>query len=195
MIFNFRTHLAGFISVAFLTIGTFGLSQGNSCATSVPVTDLTGAICATATPSGVNTITPPAGCVDGIFDTWFSFVAQGGTATITVSETITGWRPEFIVASSSDNTCAGTFTAEQCYDQAGNYTSISGTINGLTIGQTYWVIVSSNGNLSTGTISTCVNNPAVVLNCVDNDACIDAATITLNAPGGAAVCVADCNNG
>lgn len=170
-------------------------AQGNSCATAVPVTNLTGSVCATAVPSGVSTLNAAAGCVNGTLDTWFSFVAQGGSATITVSNAIAGWRPEFVVLSSSTNACITTFNQVACVDQTGNYTSINSTINGLVVGQTYWIVVTSNGDLTTGTINTCVNNPLVVASCVDNDACADRAIITLNAPGGGPACVSDCNNG
>ena len=181
------------ILVALLT---FSLSAQENCGNAVVVTDLTGNTCATASPGTVNDL-GAGSCEEGANDTWFSFVAQGGSATIDVSSTISTWRPEFLVVSSSNNACGGALFEEACFDQNPNpsYSTISGTVNGLIVGDTYWVVVSSNGNLTTGTLSVCVDNPAVVLNCVDNDACIDAATITLNAPGGAAACVSDCNNG
>ncbi len=184
---------------AAILSANFAISQG-SCATAVQVTNLTGSPCATSAPQSTNTLTPGAGsCVEGTNDTWFYFVAQGGSATITVSSTVTNFNPEFIVLSSSNNNCSGTLTQAACQDQNGNYASTNTTVNGLTIGTTYWIVVTSGNGTSTGTISTCVNNPAVVLNCVDNDACLDAATITLNAPTATAsstpACISDCNNG
>jgi gliding motility-associated-like protein len=182
------------MAMLLLMFTSIGVYSQNDCASSIPVTDLTGVVCATSAPSLTNAI-GSGGCEEGTLDTWFSFVAQGGSATINVSNGVSGWRPEYVVASSSTNNCSGVFSVVNCVDQAGNYTSISGTSTGLVVGQTYWVIVSSNGDVTTGTISVCVNNPAVVSNCVDNDACVDAATITLNATGGGAACVGDCNNG
>jgi gliding motility-associated-like protein len=184
---------------ATILIVNFAKSQG-SCATAVQVTNLTGSPCASSAPQSTNTLTPGAGsCVEGTNDTWFYFIAQGGSATITVSSTVANFNPEFIVLSSSNNNCSGTLTQAACQDQNGNYASTNTTVNGLTIGATYWIVVSSGNGTTTGTISACVNNPAVVLNCVDNDACLDAATITLNAPTTTAsstpACINDCNNG
>ena len=194
--FRFSTLLSTVIfSVIFFLPITKVIAQG-SCATAVTVSNLTGSPCATATPNATSTITPPAGCVNGTFDTWFTFVAQGNSATITVSNTTANWNPEFIVVTSSNNTCTGTLTVVQCFDLAGNFTSINGTINALNNGQRYWIVVSSgNANNTTGTISTCVNNPVVANNCLNNDACLDATPITLNAIGGGAACISDCNIG
>lgn len=178
----------------FLTSGLlsqYSFAQA-SCATAVTVTDLTGASCATASPSGVNTIN--TGCGDGTFDTWFVFTAQGPSATISVTSNISRWNPEFAVIASSDNTCTGSLLLEGCADQNGNYTAISGTINGLTAGDTYWIVVTSNSDNTTGTITTCVTN-AAASPCADNDDCLTAQAITLNATGGGATCVTDCNNG
>ncbi len=189
-----------FLLLASFLFAHLAKSQG-SCATAVQVTNLTGSPCATSAPQATNTLIPAAGsCVEGTNDTWFYFVAQGGSATVTVSNTVANSGPEFIVISSSNNNCSGTLTQVACQDGAGNnYSSTNATVNGLTVGATYWIVVSSGNGTATGTISTCVNNPAVLLNCVDNDACVDAATISLIAPVGTAssapVCITDCNNG
>jgi gliding motility-associated-like protein len=195
---NMRLRFIIFFLAYFSTV-YIARSQG-SCATAVQVSNLTGSPCATAAPQATNTLTPAAGsCVEGTNDTWFYFVAQGGSATVTVSSTVANFNPEFIVLSSSNNNCSGTLTQVTCQDQNGNYATTNTVVNGLTVGTTYWIVVTSGNATTTGTISACVNNPAVVLNCVDNDACIDAATITLNVPIGTAsstaACVNDCNNG
>src|SRR5262245_56659387 len=92
------------------------LSAQANCASAVTVTDLTGVVCATGTPSGTSTL-GAGSCEEGTFDIWFKLVAQGGTATITVSNPTTGWRPEFLVIGSSNNTCGGTLTEISCTDQ------------------------------------------------------------------------------
>ncbi|MES2798977.1 MAG: PKD-like domain-containing protein [Bacteroidota bacterium] len=170
------------------------LNAQENCGTAVPVTDLTGVVCATSTPGTVNDLAAGS-CDDGAIDTWFSFVAQAGTATINVSSDIAGWRPEFLVVESDNNLCSGNFFEYDCFDLNGNYQTIGGTVTGLTIGQTYWIVVSSNGNLTTGTLSVCVDNQIIISGCTDNDACADALAVTLNASAAGAVCLTDCNTG
>ncbi|MGX7668407.1 PKD-like domain-containing protein, partial [Flavobacterium pedocola] len=183
-----------FLAALVFFLGNSLFAQ-ETCATATTVTDLTGATCATSAVGTVNDI-GSGGCEEGVLDTWFSFVAQGGTATINVSATAAGFRPEVVVASSSNGTCAGTFSVEGCFDGAGNYTVLNGSVvNGLTPGVRYWIIVSSNGDVSTGTLSVCVNNPVVSASCTNNQTCGTATAIPLNAPGGGAACVTDCNNG
>ena len=176
-----------------LFISAYGFAQ-DDCATSIPVVDLSGVVCATSAPSLTDQMAAGA-CEEGSLDTWFSFVAQGGSADITVSNNLSGWRPEFMVTSEPSNSCVGPFTAEDCIDQNGNYNTIAATSTGLIIGNTYWIIVSSNNDNTGGTISVCVDNPAVVVNCVDNEECSTAEVLALNAPDSGPLCLADCNNG
>ncbi len=166
----------------------------NDCATATAITDLTGTICATASPSTTDALAAGT-CEEGANDTWFTFTAQGNSATITVSNNTGGWRPEFTVISSTDNTCTGGLIEENCVDLNGNYNSINSTVNTLAAGDTYWIVVSSNGDNSSGTISVCVANPAAPANCVDNQDCASPAALALNPSGGAASCVTDCNTG
>ncbi|WMX15437.1 T9SS type A sorting domain-containing protein [Aureispira sp. CCB-E] len=166
----------------------------NDCGSAVAVTDLTGSTCATSAPSTTNAL-GAGSCEEGNNDTWFQFTAQGISANITVSSTANGWRPEFLVVSGTPaSTCAG-FTEVSCNDQNGNYTSISAATTPLTIGETYWIVVSSNNDNSTGTLSVCVDNPAPPPGCIDNQDCSSPASIALNPTGGADVCVNDCNTG
>jgi len=179
------------IGIVGVTAFSFGQDD---CGSAVTVTDLSGTICATSAPS--NTDALAAGpCEEGSLDTWFQFTAQGPNADITVSSTENGFRPEFLVVSGTPaSTCAG-FTTEGCFDLTGNYTGIIGTQTGLTIGETYWIVVSSNGDDTGGTLTVCVDNPAVNPACVDNQDCSTPATLTLNAVDGGAACVNDCNTG
>jgi hypothetical protein len=164
------------------------------CTSPVVVADLTGGTCATASPSNTSWLAAGS-CEEGANDTWFSFVAQGPTATVNVSSSSNGFRPEIIVISSSDNTCTGALTEEDCTDQNGNYTAISTNLTGLTIGDTYWIVVSSNGNSTSGTTSVCVTNPVPSAGCIDNEDCANAETLVLNASGGGLSCDTDCNTG
>ena len=182
-----------YILLGFLFGLTFGLNAQNTCATATPVTDLTGVVCATSSVGTTSTLTS-GGCEEGTIDTWFSFVAQGNNADITVSNPISGWRPEFLVIESSDNTCTGAFTLMNCTDQSGNYTSITGSVASLTPGNTYWIVVSSNGNLTSGTLSVCVTNPLSVSGCaVTSDDC--AAPVLNGADNNSQVCQSSCNTG
>ena len=164
----------------------------DDCASAINIPNLDGTGCPVVASSGTNFLAAGP-CEDGTLDTWFQFTAQGGTADVTVTGP-GSFRPEYLIISSSDTTCSGTLFLEDCVDGAGNYASISGTTNGLIPGDTYWIVVSSHNN-SAGNVTVCVDNPLVVANCVDNEECDDAEIIALNAVGGAAACVTDCNNG
>ena len=130
-----------------LFISSVSLAQ-DDCNTALPVTDLTGVNCTQAFPSTTNFLAA-GNCEEGNLDTWFSFVAQGPTATITVTARLSNWGPEFLVVSSTTNNCSN-YILEACEDlggggpNGGNYNTISNTITGLVAGQTYWVVVSSH---------------------------------------------------
>lgn len=166
----------------------------DDCASAVAVTDLTGATCASSAPSTTSALAAGS-CEEGTEDTWFSFTAQGGTANIDVSNSSNGWRPEFLVISSSTNACGGALTEESCNDQNGNYSTISGTVTGLTVGDTYWIVVSSGNGSTNGTLDVCVDNPAAPAGCIDNNDCSTPAGFPLNAAGAGASCITDCNTG
>ena len=186
-IYNYSLSLV----VSLLSFISFA-QPGNGCADAVPVPTLDGTNCPTQTSSLTNSLAAGP-CEEGLNDTWFSFVAQGSTADFTVSGP-GGFRPEYLILSEPTNGCGGPFTIEDCADANGNYSGLTGTTNGLIPGNTYWVVVSS-GNGSFGNITVCIDNPATIANCVDNETCATAQTITLNASGGAQACVTDCNTG
>ncbi|MDC0313873.1 hypothetical protein OAL26_01955, partial [Flavobacteriales bacterium] len=150
------TILQKVVALIFLATTNLTFAQ-DDCATATNIADLTGVVCATSSPGTTSTLAAGS-CDDGTIDTWFSFVAQGSTADVTVTSDIAGWRPEFLVLESDDNTCGGNFTEFGCADQPGNYVTINGIVGGLTPGNTYWVVVSSNGDLTTGTLDVCVVN-------------------------------------
>ncbi|MFK7784826.1 MAG: hypothetical protein AB8B56_06915 [Crocinitomicaceae bacterium] len=194
MLHILRKHLVFQLStLSFIFFSTVVVSQ-DDCATAVNIPSLDGTNCPSSSPSTTNFL-GGGGCEEGVLDTWFQFTAQGTSADITVSSTTNGWRPEFLVVSTTNNLCTGGFLLEGCFDQNGNYTTISGTQGGLTIGDTYWIVVSSNNNNTNGTITVCVDNPAPVSNCVDNEDCASAQVVTLTAPDAGQVCIADCNTG
>lgn len=169
----------------------------DDCGSAVTVTDLSGTICTTSSPSSTNAL-GAGSCEEGTFDTWFQFTAQGPTADISVTSDVGGgggFNPEFLVISGTPaSTCAG-FVQQACADANGNYNTLTLTgLTGLNVGETYWIVVSSGNNVTSGTLTVCVDNPAAT-SCTDNDDCSSPATITLNAVGGGAACVTDCNTG
>ena len=179
--------------IIFSTIGFSSFGQ-DDCASAVNVPTLDGTNCPTAAPSSTNFL-GSGGCEEGTLDTWFQFTAQGTSADITISSTQAGFRPEFLVVSTTNNLCTGGFLLDGCFDQNGNYATISGTQGGLTIGDSYWIVVSSHNNNTSGTLTVCVDNPAPISNCVDNEDCGSANVVTLNAPDAGQVCLIDCNTG
>ena len=146
--------------LALISLATTNLTFAqDDCATATNIADLTGVVCATSSPGTTSTLAAGS-CEEGAIDTWFSFTAQGSTADVTVTSDITAWNPEFLVLESDDNTCAGNFTEFGCADQTGApYETINGIVTGLTPGNVYWVVVSSNGDLTTGSLDVCVINP------------------------------------
>jgi gliding motility-associated-like protein len=155
----------------------FVVKAQDDCATATDVIDLTGTLCAVSTVGTTSTI-GAASCEEGLIDTWFHFTAQGSYADITVTASTAGFRPEFVVFESDDNTCTGIFSywASNCFDLTGNYTSISGTAYEFIPGNEYWIVVSSNNETTSGTIDVCVNNPVNPV----NDLCTNATTLVLD---------------
>ena len=151
------TILQKVVALIFLATTNLTFAQ-DDCATATNIADLTGVVCATSAPGTTSTLAAGS-CEEGTIDTWFSFTAQGSTADVTVTSDITAWNPEFLVLESDDNTCAGNFTEFGCADQTGApYETINGIVTGLTPGNVYWVVVSSNGDLTTGSLDVCVVN-------------------------------------
>ena len=176
---------------------TFSVHSQDDCATSVTVSDLTGTICATSSP-GSTEVLVGSDCEEGTIDTWFQFTAQGTTGDITVSSDVSNWGPEFMILGSNTNDCSptgGLFDNLGCVDQNGNYNSITSPFNGLVAGDTYFIVVTSNFDNTTGTISVCVNNPLVVAACVDNDECLIAEVLALPGSDSGPLCLTDCNAG
>ena len=136
-----------------------------TCATATAVPSLTGAPCAVGNAGTVDDMMTPALCASsGTFDAFFSFVAQGPNATVSVTASAAGFRPEFVILESDDNTCTGAFTyfSANCFDLTGNYTAITGAVTLLVPGKTYWIMITSGKavEITTGTLTVCVTNPA-----------------------------------
>jgi gliding motility-associated-like protein len=173
---NSNSKFIAFLLFVFSTVN-FVVKAQNDCATATNVTDLTGAVCATSTVGTTSTI-GAASCEEGTIDTWFHFTAQGSVADITVTASAGGFRPEFVVFESDDNTCSGLFSywAANCFDLTGNYTTISGTAINFVPGNEYWIVVSSHNETTSGTLDVCVNNPVNPV----NDLCTNASALPLD---------------
>lgn len=98
----------------------------DDCASAINVPTLDGTNCPSSAPSSTNFL-GGGGCEEGTLDTWFQFTAQGTSADVTISSTANGFRPEFLVVSTTNNLCTGGFLLEGCFDQGGNYTTITRT--------------------------------------------------------------------
>jgi hypothetical protein len=181
------------VSFLFIILSSPLLLAQDDCGSALTITDLTGITSRTSIPSSTNALAAGSS-EEGNKDTWFQFTAQGNSANITVSSTVNNWSPEFLVVSGSAASPCTEFTEISSNDQDGNYNQIT-TTTALTIDETYWIVVSSNNDNSTGILSASVTNPSAPAACVDNEDCSTASTITLNASGGGDACVNDCNTG
>lgn len=123
----------------------------------------TSAICQQTTPGTITGATAstgvPAGCIGNANDdVWFQFIATNPYLTVALQN---------IVGSTQDlnfgvyaGACGGTFT--QVFCSAAN--SLSGVVNGLTIGQTYFIRVYSNATaVQTATFNLCISTPSSCL--------------------------------
>jgi gliding motility-associated-like protein len=127
-------------------------------------------------------------------DVWYQFTATNSSFSSTITAgagwggdlEFTLWSPDPVLG------CAGLFTLVSSSCGASPLTA---TATGLVPGNTYYMVVSTTANGTTGAFSICTQTTAPPVNCTDNDACADAATITLNAAGAGAACINDCNTG
>lgn len=132
--------------------------------------DICGAISLTVSPTGTCTTALTGqsslsatqslpGCVGTADeDVWYSFVATSATHVITLSISGSGATDRVHqVFSSSDNTCTGTLTSISCSDPE------TSTLNGLTVGNTYFVRVYSYSSTPTlhTTFDICVTIPVM----------------------------------
>jgi hypothetical protein len=143
--------------------------------------------------SANDNISSNAGCQGGNGnsheDVWYSFVATGTQFTATFTAGSMVGDIEYILVSGA---CGSqTVVNSQC-----GPSPLAVTTNGLTIGTTYYVIISNGGANATGTFTICnYNTTTPVSACTDNDACVDALNVTLNASSAGATCLTDCNTG
>lgn len=111
----------------------------------------------------------PGSCTAGNNENvWFSFVAEGVSAEITVTDLI--GTPEITLVEFPTTPCSGADAQE--IDCVAGTTLI--TDNTLTIGNTYYVMVAFSNNAD-GVFDICIDNPEPA----PNDACITATPLTI----------------
>lgn len=150
----------------------------DDCSNAVVLTANTGATCATPV-SGTTlgaTESMPAGACSGTpnDDVWYSFVATGTTHIVTLSNVVSVGNPSttdmyFQVMSGA----CGSTTSLLCSDPN------TGTVTGLTVGNTYYIRVYTYSGTQTAAASfdICVTSPPPP---PANDDCAGAVTLTVN---------------
>lgn len=115
-----------------------------------------------------------AGGPNSHLDVWYSFVATGGVFDITATGITLTSDIEIVLAEPGATACIDPFTVLTTFCGA---SPVTGSYSGLTIGNTYYYTVSSNGG-NTGTFQTCVTNTAV-----SNNDCAGAIPVVVGAGG------------
>ncbi|MES2761474.1 MAG: PKD-like domain-containing protein [Bacteroidota bacterium] len=181
--------IAVFTLFSFISIAQ---PANDLCANATPLT--LGNPCVNGTVVGANdNITSVAGCqagggVNQHLDVWYSFVATGNqfAATFTSAAPFTG-NIEFLLVS-------GACGAQSIISSSCAASPLTVNVPGLTIGTTYYVIISKQGSGTAGPFTICNYNTTTSA-CTVNDDCFTAQNIVLNAVGAASVCTPGCNTG
>jgi len=155
----------GILLVVFLITGLFAYAQpsNNQCANAIPLTPSSGT-CNSATYTNVGANTSAGDPVPACWapatishNVWFSFVATNTTVEISTNfggMTLTNTQ----IAVYSGN--CGSLTQIACNEDINTGSGLLTNdiiINGLTLGNTYYIMIDGNGN-STGTFGICVQN-------------------------------------
>jgi gliding motility-associated-like protein len=188
------THYLFLFFVVAGTISAIAQPANDQCTGATSVTP--NGTCVAGTTVGANdSWTGTVGCQTGggnHLDVWYSFVATGSSfaGTVTTAAPFAG-DVEFVLASSTTG-CTGPFTivGSNC-----GTSPITLNATGLTVGNTYYFTISSDAGATPGPFTVCPTTTTPAANCTNNDACANAQVLTLNASGGAAACVTDCNTG
>jgi GEVED domain/Secretion system C-terminal sorting domain len=146
--------------------GATNLSIGNgSCGTTISATS------AGATQSSVTPIPTCGVGSDGYDDdVWFKFTPAAGQTIINIDFTSISGDNDFVaqIYSTSDNTCAGTFTTLACSDDEGPGSMPQFVAVAVTSGTTYYVRVFTYSTGVDGAFSICAFTPPSVPTCVTN---------------------------
>lgn len=157
-----------------ICVNTIVPLANDNCNGATTVAVNTGTTC-TSTVSGttVGATQSQAGCFGTADDdVWYTFTATSVTHIVTV----TPGTMSDAVFQVFGGTCAG-LTSLVCMDSTGGTSVETTTVNGLTIGTTYWVRVYSWGSAGAGTFTLCVGTPVPLT----NDNCSGAITLSVSA--------------
>jgi hypothetical protein len=149
----------------FLSWAVFAQPSNDLCSNPEPIADLDGT-CNSFSNVGATTTAPyTVACMGNNNVTWFSFVADGPNADITVSGIN---RPEIAIVGlnqtgGSDLCDINDVVSYGCINPNNNYTSVTLSItnNSLIPGETYLILVANNtgGGGGSGTFDLCIDNP------------------------------------
>lgn len=175
------TYYVRVYSYSGVTTGTFTICvsapppplTNDNCSGAIALTVNNTLSCNTSTTGNTSTATQSqAGCVGNADDdVWYSFTATGTTHIVTV----TPGTLSDVVFQVFSGTC-GSLTSVACVDDTGGISTETRTLNGLTVGNTYYVRVYSYGTIS-GSFTICVTTPSALT----NDNCATAIPLTVNA--------------
>ncbi len=126
---------------------------------------------------------PAISCGNNSQTVWYSFVATQTSHRVSAFPRSSGANTDFVmnVFSSSNNTCAGTLTSLSCIDGKADSGGEEGLLTGLTVGNTYYVIIA--GDLAADQAQFCISVTQ------DSDLCTNAVPLSVNSE-----CVAGSNS-
>lgn len=149
--------MKNFFIIIFLLVSSVLLSQpaNDNCSSPTNITNLSGG-CTAFDNTGATFDNYVGSCMGDANNVWFTFTAQGPTATFTISGP-GGSRPELAVIAPTGNNCDINQNVQVgCAAPAGNYAGMTVTQNSLTVGYQYYVMITST---SSGAFSFCIDNP------------------------------------
>lgn len=136
----------------------------NNCSSAIPITNLDGTCTTGNDITGATEDIGPSSCTVGNNENvWFSFVADGVSALVTVTSAI--GTPEITLVSFPTTPCNAA-DAQEVDCVTGNNLIVD---NQLVVGNTYYVMVAFTNNAD-GLFDICITNPDPA----PNDACITA---------------------
>lgn len=149
--------MKNFFTLFSLLISSVLLSQpaNNNCSSPTNITNLSGG-CITFNNTGATYDSYIGSCMGNNNNVWFTFTAQGPTATFTISGPGSS-RPELAVIAPTGNNCDINQNVQVgCAAPAGNYAAMTVTQSSLTVGYQYYVMITST---SSGSFTLCTDNP------------------------------------
>jgi hypothetical protein len=194
-----KNNLQLFVFIILFTLVSVEGFAGGACSPSATNTSCASAVslvindpCVAGTSCNGGAATATSCTTTGMESAWYSFVATNSTQDITIQLTASDGCHMRSSVFSSTGPCAG-LTEIGCQTGAPNDDIYNFTT--LIPGNTYYVQVVYNSGGSCGNaVGVCIGvaGPAAA-NCTDNEDCLTPAAFPLNAPGGGASCISDCN--